>query len=63
MMERAEELYLNNDLSQLRSEFMDEVLQTLAEEAVGSEATKEDEGNFEVQAVEAPAVEAPPPST
>lgn len=35
MMERTKVLYPDNDLSQLRLEFVVEVLQTPAEEAVG----------------------------
>ncbi|XP_022865629.1 caldesmon-like [Olea europaea var. sylvestris] len=53
VLERAEELYPNLDLAQLRSEFVDEVPQTPAEEVRGDE---------EVDA-EAPSAEAPPSSS
>lgn len=61
MMERAEELYPNQDLSQLRSKFVDEVPQTPANESVGDEATEVEEGSSDAQVVEASAAEAPPP--
>ncbi|XP_022874284.1 uncharacterized protein LOC111393122 [Olea europaea var. sylvestris] len=62
VMERAEELYPNQDLSQLRSEFMDEVPQTLADEVVGDEVAEAEEANSDAQAVEVPATKAHPSS-
>lgn len=63
VMERAGELYPNLDLTQLRSEFVDEVPQTPTEEVQGDEAAEVEEINADAQAVEAPSTEAPPPST
>lgn len=40
VIERAEELYPNQDLSQLRSEFVDEVPQTPADEVVEDEVAE-----------------------
>lgn len=54
VMEGAEELYPNQDLSQHRLEFVDEVPQTLAGEAVGDEVAKAEEANADAQAAEAP---------
>ncbi|XP_022883648.1 uncharacterized protein LOC111400466 [Olea europaea var. sylvestris] len=63
MMERAKELYPDQDLSRLRLEFVDEVPQTPADEAVGDEVAKAEEESSNAQAAEAPAVEAPPSSS
>ncbi|XP_022899419.1 uncharacterized protein LOC111412733 [Olea europaea var. sylvestris] len=60
VMERAEELYPNQDLSQLRSEFVDEVPQTPADEVVGDEVAEAEEAMSDAQAVEVLAAEAPP---
>ncbi|XP_022876812.1 uncharacterized protein LOC111395018 [Olea europaea var. sylvestris] len=63
VMERAEELYPNQDLSQLRSEFVDEEPQTPADEAVGDEVAEAEEANSDAQATEVPAAEAHPSSS
>lgn len=63
VMERAEELYPNLDLTQLRSEFVDEVPQTPAEEVQGNEAAEVGETNADAQAAETLSTEALPPST
>ncbi|XP_022891702.1 uncharacterized protein LOC111406522 [Olea europaea var. sylvestris] len=63
VMERAEEMYPNLDLTQFRSEFMDEVPQTPAEEVQGNETAEVGETNADAQAAEAPNTEVPPPST
>ncbi|XP_022891714.1 axoneme-associated protein mst101(2)-like [Olea europaea var. sylvestris] len=62
-VERAKELYPNQDLSQLKSEFVDEVPQTPADEVVGDEVTEVEEAHSDAQAVKVPAAEAPPPSS
>lgn len=56
-MERVEELYPDNDLSQLKSEFLSEVPQTPTEAAAGdkvAEEIEEEEEGSETQATEAP---------
>ncbi|XP_022852599.1 protein bangles and beads-like [Olea europaea var. sylvestris] len=63
VMERAEELYPNLDLTQLRSEFVDEVPQTPAEDVQGNEAAEVGKPNADAQAAETLSTEAPPPST
>lgn len=60
VMERAEELYPTQDLLQLRSEFVNEVPQTPAGEAVGDEAAEVGEALSDAQTTEVPATEAPP---
>ncbi|XP_022843376.1 uncharacterized protein LOC111366926 [Olea europaea var. sylvestris] len=57
VMERAEELYPNLDLTQLRSEFVDEVPQTPAEEVQENNAAEVEETNADAQVVEAPSTE------
>ncbi|XP_022872741.1 uncharacterized protein LOC111391724 [Olea europaea var. sylvestris] len=70
VLERAEELYPNLDLAQLRSEFLDEVPQTPAEEVQGDEAADAEAPNAEAgetttdaQVAEPPSAEAPPSSS
>ncbi|XP_022895277.1 uncharacterized protein LOC111409463 [Olea europaea var. sylvestris] len=63
VMERVEELYPNLDLTQLRSEFVDEVPQTPAEEVQGDEATDAEAPTTDAQVAEAPSAEVPPPSS
>ncbi|XP_022873607.1 axoneme-associated protein mst101(2)-like [Olea europaea var. sylvestris] len=70
VLERAEELYPNLDLAQLRSEFVDEVPQTLAEEVQGDEAADAEAPNVEAgetttdaQVAEPPSAKAPPSSS
>ncbi|XP_022871745.1 uncharacterized protein CG45076-like [Olea europaea var. sylvestris] len=70
VLERAEELYPNLDLAQLRSEFVDEVPQTPAEEVQGDEAADAEapnaeagETNTDAQVAEPPSAEAPPSSS
>ncbi|XP_022888758.1 uncharacterized protein LOC111404209 [Olea europaea var. sylvestris] len=62
VMEQAEELYPNQDLSQLRSKFMDKVPQTPADEVVGDEVAEAEEAMSDAQVAEVPATEAPPSS-
>ncbi|XP_022845289.1 uncharacterized protein LOC111368283 [Olea europaea var. sylvestris] len=63
VMERAEELYPNLDLTQLGSEFVDEVPHTLSEEVQGNDAAEVEETNADAQTAQALSTEAPPPST
>ncbi|XP_022857163.1 axoneme-associated protein mst101(2)-like [Olea europaea var. sylvestris] len=70
VLERAEELYPNLDPAQLRSEFVDEVPQTPAEEVQGDEEVDAEAPNVEAektttdaQVVEAHIAEAPPSSS
>ncbi|XP_022875753.1 uncharacterized protein LOC111394224 [Olea europaea var. sylvestris] len=70
VLERAEELYPNLDLAQLRSEFVDEVPQTPAEEVQGDEAADAEAPNAEAgeattdaQVAEPPSAEVPPSSS
>ncbi|XP_022847683.1 uncharacterized protein LOC111370230 [Olea europaea var. sylvestris] len=70
VMERAEELYPNLDLTQLKSEFVDEVPQTPAEEVQGDKAAdaeapsdEAEEATTDAQVAEPPSAEAPPPSS
>ncbi|XP_022868137.1 protein WEAK CHLOROPLAST MOVEMENT UNDER BLUE LIGHT-like 1 [Olea europaea var. sylvestris] len=70
VLERAEELYPNLDLAQLRSEFVDEVPQTPTEEVQGDEAADAEAPNAEAgetttdaQVVEPPSAEASPSSS
>lgn len=62
MMERAEELYPDYNLSELRSEFVDKVRQTPVEEAMKDDVVEErdKEDALEVPTTKVPAVEAPP---
>ncbi|XP_022894769.1 axoneme-associated protein mst101(2)-like [Olea europaea var. sylvestris] len=69
VLERAEELYPNLDLAQLRSEFVDEVPQTPAEEVQGDEAAdaeapsaEAEEATTDAQVAKPPSAEARPPS-
>ncbi|XP_022889378.1 actin cytoskeleton-regulatory complex protein pan1-like [Olea europaea var. sylvestris] len=70
VLERAEELYPNLDLAQLRSEFVDEVPQTPAEEVQGDEevdaeapSAEAEKTTTDAQVAEAPSAEAPPSSS
>ncbi|XP_022841900.1 uncharacterized protein LOC111365575 [Olea europaea var. sylvestris] len=70
VLERAEELYPNSDLAQLRSEFVDEVPQIPAEEVHGDQAAdaeapsaEAEEATTDAQVAEPPSVEAAPPSS
>ncbi|XP_022852184.1 axoneme-associated protein mst101(2)-like [Olea europaea var. sylvestris] len=70
VLERAEELYPNLDLAQLRSEFVDEVPQTPAEEVQGDEevdaeapSVETEEATNDAQVAEAPSAEVPPSSS
>ncbi|XP_022883483.1 axoneme-associated protein mst101(2)-like [Olea europaea var. sylvestris] len=70
VLERAEELYPNLDLAQLRSEFVDEVPQTPAEEVQGDEEVdaeapraEAEKTTTDAQVAEAPSTEAPPSSS
>ncbi|XP_022868626.1 uncharacterized protein LOC111388175 [Olea europaea var. sylvestris] len=67
VLERAEELYPNLDLAQLRSEFVDEVPQTPAEEVQGDEevdaeapSAEAEKTTTDAQVAKAPIAEAPP---
>ncbi|XP_022891756.1 axoneme-associated protein mst101(2)-like [Olea europaea var. sylvestris] len=70
VLERAEELYPNLDLAQLRSEFVDEVPQTPAEEVQGDEevdaetpSAEAEKTTTDAQVAEGPSAEAPPSSS
>ncbi|XP_022865182.1 axoneme-associated protein mst101(2)-like [Olea europaea var. sylvestris] len=70
VLERAEELYPNLDLAQLRSEFVDEVPQTPVEEVQGDEevdaeapSAEAEKTTTDAQVAEAPIAEAPPSSS
>ncbi|XP_022856961.1 uncharacterized protein LOC111378026 [Olea europaea var. sylvestris] len=70
VLEREEELYPNLDLAQLRSEFVDEVPQTPAEEVQGDEAADAEapdaeagEATTNAQVAEPPSAGAPPSSS
>ncbi|XP_022877114.1 uncharacterized protein LOC111395372 [Olea europaea var. sylvestris] len=70
VLERAEELYPNLDLAQLRSEFVDEVPQTPAEEVQGEEevdaeapGAEAEKTTTDAQVAGGPSAEAPTPSS
>ncbi|XP_022863888.1 axoneme-associated protein mst101(2)-like [Olea europaea var. sylvestris] len=70
VLERVEELYPNLDLAQLRSEFLDEVPQTPAEEVQGDEevdaeapSAEAEKTTTDAQVAEGPSAEAPPSSS